>query len=191
MNFLLASAEAVTTSAEHAVEGAAHHANSFILPGDINEVIWGTIAFLLIVLLIWWKGRGPIAAMWNGRIDRLRNEVTSAADARAAAEAKLAEVESNIANADTERQRIVADARTDAQSVKAQIIARAGTDAADLRERGRADAEGARAQATADLQAEVGALAIGAAEKVVANSLDAATQSELIDSYITRVGAGS
>ena len=189
MNPLILASESVVTSAEHAVEGAAHHANSFIIPGDINEVIWGTIAFLLIVLLIVWKGRPAIKAMWNGRIDRLRNEVTNAADTRAAAEAKLAEVESNIANADAERQRIVADARTDAANVKAQIIARAGTDAADLRARGQADAEGARAQASADLQAEIGALAIGAAEKVVTNSLDAATQTELIDNYIANVGA--
>jgi F-type H+-transporting ATPase subunit b len=165
------------------------HKNGFIIPGDINEVIWGSIAFLLIVGLIVWKGRGPIAAMWNGRIDRIRNEVTAAASTRAAAEARLAEVEASIANADAERQRIVADAHTDAETVKAQIIARAGTDAAELRARGLADAEAARSQATADLQAEIGILAIGAAEKVVANSLDAATQAELIDNYIDKVGA--
>jgi F-type H+-transporting ATPase subunit b len=170
---------------------AAEAPNQVILPGDINEAIWGSISFLLIVLLIVWKGRPAIAAMWNGRIDRIRNEVQSAADARAAAEAKLAEVESNIANAEQERQRIVVAARADAATVKAQIIARAGTDAAEMRARGRADAEGARAQAAADLQAEIGALAIGAAEKVVANSLDASTQSELIDKYIANVGARS
>lgn len=174
-----------------ASETGTHHENGFIVPGDINEVIWGTIAFLLIVVLIVWKGRPAIIAMWNGRIDKIRNEVSSAADQRAAAEAKLAEVEANIANADTERARIVADARKDAETVKAQIIARAGTDAADLRARGQADAEAARAQAAADLQAEIGALALGAAEKVVANSLDASTQNQLIDDYITRVGAGS
>ena len=160
---------------------AAEHKNGFIIPGDINEVIWGTIAFLLIVVLL----------VWKGRIDRLRNEVTTAAEARAAAEARLAEVTSNIANADAERQRIIAAARTDAETVKAQIVARAGTDAADLRARGTADAEAARSQATADLQTEIGVLALGAAEKVVANSLDAATQTELIDNYITRVGADS
>jgi F-type H+-transporting ATPase subunit b len=168
---------------------AAEHKNGFIIPGDINEVIWGSIAFLLIVGLIVWKGRAPIAAMWNGRIDRIRNEVTAAAETRSAAEARLAEVEASIANADAERQRIVAAAHTDAETVKAQIIARAGTDAADLRARGVADAEAARSQATADLQAEIGILAIGAAEKVVANSLDAATQAELIDNYIDKVGA--
>lgn len=177
MNFLLASAE--------------HAENGFIVPGDTNEVIWGTISFTIIVLLFLWKGLPAVKVMWNGRIERIRNEITSAADTRAAAEAKLAEVESNIANADEERQRILASARTDAQTVKAQIIARAGTDAADLKARGLADAEAAKAQATSDLQAEIGALALGAAEKVVANSLDAATQSQLIDSYIDRVGAGS
>jgi len=177
MNFLLASAE--------------HAENGFIVPGDTNEVIWGTISFTIIVLMFLWKGLPAVKVMWNGRIERIRNEVTSAADTRALAEAKLAEVESNIANADEERQRILASARTDAQTVKAQIIARAGTDAADLKARGLADAEAAKAQATSDLQAEIGALALGAAEKVVANSLDAATQSQLIDSYIDRVGAGS
>jgi F-type H+-transporting ATPase subunit b len=178
MNFLLASAT------EHAENG-------FIIPGDTNEVIWGTISFTLIVVLFLWKGLGPVKVMWNGRIDRIRNEVTSAADTRAAAEAKLAEVESNIANAADERQRIIAGARTDAQTVKAQIITRAGTDAADLKARGLADAQSAKLQATSDLQAEIGVLALGAAEKVVANSLDAATQNELIDSYINSVGASS
>jgi len=170
---------------------AAEAPNQVILPGDINEAIWGSISFILIVLLIVWKGRPAIKAMWNGRIDRIRNEVQAAADVRAAAEARLAEVEASIADVDQERQRIVAGAREDAASVKAQIIARAGTDAADLRARGRADAEGARAQAAADLQAEIGALVIGAAEKVVASSLDASTQSELIDTYIANVGARS
>lgn len=178
MHFLLASA------AEHAENG-------IVIPGDTNEVIWGTISFTIIVLLFLWKGLGPVKVMWHARIDRIRNEVTSAADTRAAAEAKLAEVESNIANAADERQRIIAGARTDAQTVKAQIITRAGTDAADLKARGLADAQSAKLQATSDLQAEIGVLALGAAEKVVANSLDAATQNELIDSYINSVGASS
>jgi F-type H+-transporting ATPase subunit b len=170
---------------------AAGAENGVIIPGDTNEVIWGTISFTIVVLLFLWKGLGPVKVMWHTRIDRIRNEVTSAADTRAAAEAKLAEVESNIANAADERQRIIAGARTDAQTVKAQIITRAGTDAADLKARGLADAQSAKLQATSDLQAEIGLLALGAAEKVVANSLDAATQNELIDSYINSVGASS
>lgn len=170
---------------------AAGAENGVVIPGDTNEVIWGTISFTIVVVLFLWKGLGPVKVMWHARIDRIRNEVTSAADTRAAAEAKLAEVESNIANAADERQRIIAGARTDAQTVKAQIITRAGTDASDLTARGLADAESAKLQATSDLQSEIGVLALGAAEKVVANSLDAATQTELIESYINSVGASS
>lgn len=61
----------------------------------------------------------------------------------------------------------------------------------DLRTRGASDVEAAKSQATSDLQSEIGLLAVGAAEAVVANNLDAATQAELIETYITRVGAGS
>ena len=165
--------------------------NGTIIPHDINEVIWGSISFLLVVALVAWKGRPAIVAMWNGRIERIRNEVSSAAETRAAAEAKLAEVESSISNADTERQRIVSEARNDAQAVKAQIIARAQADAAELRARGVADAQSTRAQASSDLQAEIGSLALGAAERVVVSSLDSSMQSQLIDDYINSVGAGS
>lgn len=195
MNFLILAAEvttktaeAVTTTAEHGAEGA-HHANGFILPGDINEVIWGSIAFLLIAALVFWKGRPAIKAMWNGRIDRIAGELTSAETSRSSAEAKLSAVESDIANADAERERILTEARANAATLKAQIIAKAESDASDVRARGAADAEASKAQASSDLQTEIGTLALGAAEAVVANALDASTQNELIDNYIAKVGA--
>jgi F-type H+-transporting ATPase subunit b len=173
-----------------AAEGA-HHENSFLLPGDINEVIWGSISFLCIVALFFWKGLGPVKGMWYGRIERIANELETAEATRLAAEGQLSAVEADIANADAERERILVEARETADTVKAQIIERAGTDATDLRARGLADVASARAQATGDLQAELGVLALGAAEAVVANNLDAGTQNDLIENYITRVGAGS
>jgi F-type H+-transporting ATPase subunit b len=58
-----------------------------------------------------------------------------------------------------------------------------------VRARGLADVEATKAQATGDLQSEIGVLALGAAEAVVVNSLDETTQAELIEGYISRVGA--
>lgn len=170
---------------------AASKPNGFIMSGDFNKILWSTAAVLVILALILWKGRPAIKNLWNGRIERLAGELDAAASARAAAEAELAEVESSIANADAERNRILAEARETAAALRAQIIAKAGTDAAELRARGLADADAAKAQAASDLQAEVAVLALGAAEAVVANALDPSTQSELIDNYISRVGAQS
>jgi F-type H+-transporting ATPase subunit b len=170
---------------------AAGEPNGQILPHKIEEVFWGTAAFLIVFGLIWWKGGPAIRGMWNTRIDRLRTELETAATARAEAEAKLQQVEADIANADTEAARILSEARETSETVKAQLIARAASDASEVRDRGMSDVESSKAQATTDLQAEIGVLALGAAEAVVANSLDEATQTELIEGYITKVGASA
>lgn len=194
MSFLLAATEAVTTAGEAVTATAhegGHHANSIVLPGDINEVIWGSIAFLIVFSLIVWKGGPAIKAMWNGRIERIKGELDSAAAAREAAEARLATVDANIADADSERSRIVNEARQASVSLEAQIVAKAESDAAEIRSRGASDVEASRSQAASDLQAEVAALALGAAERVVESSLDDATRAQLIENYISKVGAAS
>jgi F-type H+-transporting ATPase subunit b len=162
--------------------------NTFLLPHDINEVIWGTLAFVIVATLIIWKGGPAIKGMWNGRIDGIRTQIETAASARSVAESQLAEVEGQIADADAERARILAEGRETADAVKAQLVAKASTDADDVRVRGAADIESTKSQVSSDLEAEVGLLAIGAAEAVVAHALDEQAQSALIDRYISNVG---
>lgn len=165
--------------------------NSAIIPHDINEVIWGGLAFLIVFGLIIWKGGPAIKNMWNGRIDRLRTELDEAEAARVASERKLADVEQRIADADQERERIRSEAQQTAATLTQQIAERTVTDADEIRKRARADADTARAQAGADLEAELARVAIGAAESVVQDNLDEATQRELIESYISKVGSGA
>ena len=85
--------------------------NGFLLPHDINEVIWGTIAFLIVLgLLIWKSAARPSRAAWNGRTERLSKELDDAAAAKAEAQTKLADVQHRIADAGNERQRILDEA---------------------------------------------------------------------------------
>ncbi len=58
-----------------------------------------------------------------------------------------------------------------------------------MRSAAAADVEAAKVQAIADLQGEVAQLAVGAAEVVVRRSLDAATQTQLIEDYIASVAS--
>lgn len=167
---------------------ASEGGNSFILPHDINEIIWGSSAFLIVMGLLIWKGGPAIRDAWNGRIDRIASEISDAEQVRTEAEASLAEVQSRIANADVERQRIHAEATETAAALKAQIAARTETDAEELRVRGLADAESSKSQVVADLQAEIAALAVGAAEAVVVRNLDGDTQAQLIDAFIRDLG---
>lgn len=165
--------------------------NGPILPHDINEVYWGTLAFLIVMGLVIWKGGPAIKAGWNGRIDRIKGELDTAEASRTEGEAALSDVQGRIANAENERQRILAEARQTADALRSQLVAKAEQDAADLKARAAADIESAKSQVLADLRTEVAQLALGAAEAVVASNLDAGTQTELIESYIAKVGATS
>jgi len=174
-----------------AAESGTHKPNGNILPADINEVIWATIALVIILAVLAWKGLPAAKNMAAARTARLEKELADAAAEREAAETALAELQQRIANADEECARILSEADGTAVSVKDQLIAKADADATDVRRRAGDDAASAEGQVSRGLEVEVGRLAIGAAEAVVANTLDADAQSDLIDKYITQVGAGS
>lgn len=163
--------------------------NGFILPHDFNEVIWGTIAFLIVAGVLWWKGMPAAINMARARTQRIADELAEAAEARQRAEAALADLQSRIANADAECASITTEADETAASLRAQLIAKADADADEARRRGDADAEVARSQVAQGLETELGRMAVGAAEAVIANSLDAEAQAALIDRYIDQVGA--
>ena len=175
----------------HLLVTATEKPNGFLLPSDLKEVMWGTIAFLIILFLLIWKAGPFIKSGLAGRTERLAKELEEAATAKLEAQARLADVQHRIGDAANERQRILAEAAQTGESVKAQLMAKADTDAGELVARAGADIEASKSQALADLQAEAGALALGAAEVVVTRNLDAATQTNLIEQYINQVGAPS
>ena len=165
--------------------------NGFLLSSDTNEVIWGSIAFFIILGLLIWKAGPAIKTGLSSRTDRIAAELDDSAAAKAGAQTKLADVQRRIADAGNERQRILDDAAQTAASLKTQLQAKADQDAAELVARSVADVEASKGQALADLQADAASLAMGAAEAVVNRNLDAATQTDLIESYISQVGAQS
>jgi F-type H+-transporting ATPase subunit b len=167
---------------------AAEKPNSFLLSSDINEVIWGSIAFFIILGLLIWKAGPAIKTAFTGRTERLAKELDDSAGAKAEAQTKLADVQRRIADAGNERQRILDEAAQTAASLKTQLKAKADQDAAELVARAAADVEASKGQALADLQSDAASLAMGAAEAVVTHNLDAATQSDLIETYIAQVG---
>lgn len=164
-----------------------HEPNGIILPHDTNEVIWGTIAFLIIAFALWKFALGPIKDAMTARRERIEGEITEAEQARRDAEARLAEVRTQLSGADTERARILADAQQTAAAIAAESADRAERDAVEARERARRDIGASQHQAMADLQRAVSELTLGAAEVVVRNTLDDATQDDLIETYIAQM----
>jgi len=167
-----------------------HHKNGFLLPGDKNETWWGIAAFVIVVALLYRFAWPAIVKGFKGRAEKIELELGAAEAAKAEAAAAGSRVAAAVANADAEAARIVEEARRTAEALRAQLRARADEEVEEMRRRAAADISASRNQAIADLQAEVSALALGAAETVVRRNLDATTQAALIDDYIDKVGAG-
>ncbi len=161
-------------------------APSPILP-ELNEIIWGGSAFLILFVLMVKKGFPAVKGAMDARAERIRGDLDAAEQARTDAQAVQADYETRLADAKSEASRLIDEARASADQVKADLMVRHEAEITDLRTRAAADIESSRAQAIADLRAEVAGIALGAAERVVQSSLDAEVQGRLIDAYIDEV----
>ncbi|MEE9415568.1 MAG: ATP synthase F0 subunit B [Acidimicrobiales bacterium] len=159
------------------------------LPGDVNEFIWASLAFLVVLAIGLWKGLGPIKAALAGRTERIRDELAAADNAKAEADARRTEQLAKLGDADAEARQIVVDAESRATTMRADLMAKAETDVEATKAKARLDIDVAKGAALADIRAEAAANAAAAAEAVVTQNLDDARLGALIDSYITEVGA--
>ncbi|MGK2947190.1 MAG: F0F1 ATP synthase subunit B [Acidimicrobiales bacterium] len=157
-----------------------------LLP-EVNELIWGGLAFLIVFGFLWKMGVPAIKGGMTARADRIRSDLDAAEAQRTEADAILADYRAQLADAKNESARIIEEARQSADALKKDQEARLQTELADLRSKAAADIDAAKVQAIADLRGEVASLAIGAAEVVVGHNLDQPTQVQLIEDYINQV----
>ncbi len=166
-------------------EFQAHHS---WLP-ETQEIIWGSLAFL-IVLVILIKYAGPaVRKGMAARSDRIAKEMDDATRARADAERRAAEIRAAKGDIAAERARIEAEADATAERVLTEGRARLEAEVAELEARADAEIAGAGGRLASELQSQVATMSLTAAERVVAAQLDAATQAELVERFIARVGA--
>jgi len=159
-----------------------------ILP-ETNELVWGGLAFVVLLGLMWKFGLPPVRKMMHDREDRIRGDLERAEQAKTEAESVLEDYRRQLAEARTEASQIIEASREQAEEVRRELIARAESDAAEVRQRAAEDARLASDRAMSELRASVATLSIELAEKVVERNLDHDTQIQLIESYINQVGS--
>jgi len=163
-------------------------APSPILPAK-NELIWGTISFVVLFVLLWKLAWPGLKKSLDARAERIRDDLGAADTAKSEAEQVLDDYRAQLGDARNESGRIIEEARQQADALRRDQEQRLQTELAAMRERAAADVEAAKEQAIADLRREVTTLAIGAAEVVVQRNLDRPTQEQLIENYINQVAS--
>jgi F-type H+-transporting ATPase subunit b len=177
--------EAISEETEEIVADCIEAPN--VLLPEINEVIWGGIGFIVVLLFMLKFGFPAAKKAMTDRTAKIQADLDAAEQAKADAEAVKADYESKVSDAKAEAARIIEEARQSADQLRADQQARLNDELAAARAQAQADIDAAKGQAMSELRGEVATIAIGAAESVVGANLDRDAQTRLIEDYINRV----
>jgi F-type H+-transporting ATPase subunit b len=155
----------------------------------LTPPMWIALAMIVVfALLVWKKVPAAIGKALDKKIDAIREQLAEAEALRNEAEALKAEYAAKAAAAESEAEAVVERARHEADS----MIEKARKDADALVERRTKMAEeriAAEERAAIDqLRAAAADLATRAASRLIAERVDAETDSALIDSAIAEMG---
>jgi F-type H+-transporting ATPase subunit b len=172
----------------HVVLLAAEEKNP-ILP-DIAELIYGTLAFLIVFGLLAKFAFPALNKMLAERTAKIQGEMEKAEATRSEADALLAEYRQNLAGARDESNRIIEESRKTADQLRRDIQAKAEEEAQATVARAQEEIRAERDRVFAELRGQVGDIAVELAGRVVGESLDKSAHERLIDEYIDQVASG-
>jgi F-type H+-transporting ATPase subunit b len=153
-----------------------------------NELIWGTIAFLILLFLMYRTVFPSVTKALADRRANIEGKLEQAEKDREEAEQLLEQYRRRLRDAQDETQRILEEARGNAERVRRDLLAKAEADAGRELDRARQAIRSERDQAIRQLRNEVGTLAVELATRVVGDSLDRDRQLRLVDQYIDDLG---
>ena len=155
------------------------------------ELIIGSAASIIIFALLYKFAWPLIKKSFADRTARIQKELDDAAAAKAAAENEAARIRQAKGDIESERSRLYAEADTQAEALLADGRARLDAEVAELEARADADVAAAAGRGSDELRVEIARHAGVAVDRIVAGTLDAAAQQDLIEGFIARVGAST
>ena len=164
----------VATSGEHADEG--------ILPS-----IARLFNFLLMVGVLVYFLKPPVAAYLASRSTQIRQDLVTAAELRATATAQLARIEEKLQTLPSELDALKARGAEDVKAEQARIAEAAAAERERLIQQTRREIEMRLRVARRDLTEHAGRLAVGIAEERIKRSITPDDQLRLLDRYTAQL----
>jgi F-type H+-transporting ATPase subunit b len=160
------------------------HESNPLLP-HTAELVFGTLAFAVVLIAVGWKLVPQIQKTLAERTDAIEGGLKRADQAQEEAQATLKEYQAKLAEARHEASRLREEAREQGAQIIAEMREHAQAEARRITEAAQAQIEAERQAALSSLRAEVGALSVELAGRVVGESLeDSARQSRVVDRFL-------
>jgi F-type H+-transporting ATPase subunit b len=174
--------------AEHAAGFLAAEKNPNPLLPDAAELIFGTLAFLVVLFVLGKMLIPRIQQTLAERTDAIEGGLKRAEEAQDEAQKVLEQYKEQLAEARHEASRLREKAREQGAQIIAELREQAQTEAQRLIDQAHAQIEADRQQAFTRLRAEIGELAVDLAGRIVGESLeDEARRRGTVDRFLDQL----
>jgi F-type H+-transporting ATPase subunit b len=163
--------------------------HSWLLPENA-EIIYGGLSTIIVVGALV-KFAGPmVKKSFAARTEKIQKELDDAAAAKVTAEGDAQNIRKALGDVAGERARILAEADAQASAVLAEGRTRMTAEIAELEAKAEAEISAARGRGTDELRNEISVLASRATPIVVAATMNEQIHKDLVENFISKVGAG-
>ncbi len=152
---------------------------AFLDPAEAE--FWVGAGLLIFLAIAFWFGRGAIFGTLDAKAVKVRADLDEAARLRSQAEALLADIRVQRAEAETQAAAMLTAAKADAERLAAESQAKLEARMAQRERMAEAKIANAEAQAIAEVKATAAELAANAAERVLAVRLARGEPDSLLD----------
>ncbi|MBP2057843.1 F-type H+-transporting ATPase subunit b [Lactobacillus colini] len=150
----------------------------------IGDMIYYLVIFAILLLAVKHFAWGPVTDMMEKRRKKITDDIEQAESNRKKAEILANQREAELKDSKQEATQILSTAKSNAEKTKQSIINDADSEAAAIRKKANADAVQAKKDALNEARDQVADLSVAIAEKVIAKSLSAEDQKDLVDQFI-------
>ncbi|MGA0863112.1 MAG: hypothetical protein ACO3RB_04380 [Ilumatobacteraceae bacterium] len=169
-------------------ESAKFESHHWLWP-ELKEIIYGGIASVLVIgALVKFAGPAAKKAL-AARTERIQADIDRSRQALSSAEVDANQIRSALGDIASERSRILAEADAQAEVLLREGRSRIDAEMADMEAKAMADIANASARAGDELRSEISRLSAIAVERAVAATVDDRARQDMIETFITNVGA--
>lgn len=159
-----------------------------IFPNGIWDLVVQLLAFIVLLLVVFFVGYKPVKKMLAKRRDGVNQMIEDARKDKATAHAAALKADQTIEDGKTEANRILAEARKQAEAEREQIVAKAEEEAEAKRRRADEEIAQAKEASKEEVRQQIIDVALLAAGQVLGREVSDEDNKRLVNDFIADMG---
>jgi F-type H+-transporting ATPase subunit b len=174
----------ITGLAVASVPGIAMAEEGGIVPTDYGLQIWTLVTFLVLLVLLAKFAFKPIAEALDRRGELIKKSIDDAEKQRADTKKLMEDYQKQIAEARTEANKIIEEARGLGENVRKEVVEKANAEASATLQRAQEELQRQKEKGVQELKDTVASLSVQIASKVIEKELNEAGHRQLVENLI-------